>query len=187
MNRRDHHEVGAFGARLGDPARGVDPARIAIEQQSRHHARIEWRLAKRARVGALDFTQVQALPDQRHDETRQMALRHEVLHARRQKLHLIDLPEAEMLAHGARQNQTRSENATDYSDRLLGQNCTARFSWARPLDWMWRLTSTKYLAAIVSTPAVADPPRDHLTTTRPRSSEKRGDQLSFRPIWLRPE
>src|SRR4051794_34876231 len=95
------------------------PARIAIEQQRRHHARIEWRLAKRARVGALDFTQVQALPDQRHDETRQMVLRHEVLHARRQKLHLVDLPEAEMLAHGARQNQTRSENATDYSDRLL--------------------------------------------------------------------
>src|SRR4051794_2485789 len=121
MNRRDHHEVGAFGARLGDPARGVDPARIAIEQQSRHHARIEWRLAKRARVGALDFTQVQALPDQRHDETRQMVLRHEVLHARRQKLHLVDLPEAEMLAHGARQNQTRSENATDYSDRLLAR------------------------------------------------------------------
>src|SRR4051812_28766763 len=48
-----------------------------------------------------------------------MVLRHEVLHARRQKLHLVDLPEAEMLAHGARQNQTRSENATDYSDRLL--------------------------------------------------------------------
>src|SRR5215204_2853685 len=30
------------------------------------------------------------------------------------------------------------------SRRALGQNCTARFSWARPLDWMWRLTSTKY-------------------------------------------
>jgi len=42
------------------------------------------------------------------------------------------------------------------SRRALGQNCTARFSWARPLDWMWRLTSTKYLAAIVSTPVVAD-------------------------------
>src|SRR5215216_6961059 len=29
------------------------------------------------------------------------------------------------------------------SRRALGQR-TARFSWARPLDWMWRLTSTKY-------------------------------------------
>jgi len=29
------------------------------------------------------------------------------------------------------------------SRRALGQR-TARFSWARPLDWMWRQTSTKY-------------------------------------------
>src|SRR5215212_8846753 len=59
-----------------------------------------------------------------------MVLRYEVLHARRQKLHLVDLPEAEMLAHGARQNQTRSENATDYSDRLLeiGRRCLATTS-----------------------------------------------------------
>jgi hypothetical protein len=26
------------------------------------------------------------------------------------------------------------------SRRALGQNCTARFSWARPLNWVWRLT-----------------------------------------------
>jgi septum site-determining protein MinC len=30
------------------------------------------------------------------------------------------------------------------SRRALGQNRTARFGWARPLDWIWRLTSTKY-------------------------------------------
>src|SRR4051794_11130507 len=30
------------------------------------------------------------------------------------------------------------------SRRALGQNCTARFSWERPLNWVWRLTSTKY-------------------------------------------
>ena len=29
------------------------------------------------------------------------------------------------------------------SRRALGQR-TARFSWARPLDWVWRLTSTKH-------------------------------------------
>jgi len=112
IERRDHHEVGALGARRGNPARGVDPARIAIEQQRRHHPRIERRLAEGARVAARDLTQIQALPNQRDDETRQVVLRHEVLHARRQKLRLVDLPEAKMLAHGARQNQTRSENAT---------------------------------------------------------------------------
>jgi septum formation inhibitor MinC len=30
------------------------------------------------------------------------------------------------------------------SRRALGPNCTAGFSWARPLNWVWRLTSTKY-------------------------------------------
>src|SRR3954447_19864576 len=30
------------------------------------------------------------------------------------------------------------------SRRALAQNCTARFSWARPRNWVWRLTSTKY-------------------------------------------
>src|SRR5215207_2915293 len=30
------------------------------------------------------------------------------------------------------------------SRRALGQNRAARFGWARPLDWIWRLTSTKY-------------------------------------------
>jgi hypothetical protein len=56
-----------------------------------------------------------------------------------------------------------------------------------PFSSLKPCTLKALLAAIVSTPAVADPPRDHLTTTRPRSSGKRGDQLSFRQIWLRPE
>jgi septum formation inhibitor MinC len=30
------------------------------------------------------------------------------------------------------------------SRRALAQNCTARFSWARPRNWVCRLTSTKY-------------------------------------------
>ena len=30
------------------------------------------------------------------------------------------------------------------SRRALGPNCTAGSSWARPLNWVWRLTSTKY-------------------------------------------
>ena len=52
-----------------------------------------------------------------------MILGHIILHARRQKLRLIDLPWPEMLAHGQNQNQTRRQNASDYSDRLLaGKN-----------------------------------------------------------------
>ena len=56
---------------------------------------------------------------QRHDEAREMVLWHEVLHAWRQKLRLIDLPGAKMLAHGGKQNQTRRQLNSDYSDRLL--------------------------------------------------------------------
>src|SRR6267154_4907128 len=48
-----------------------------------------------------------------------MAFRHEVLHIRRQKQRLIDIPGAKILAHGPRLNQTRSELNSDYSDRLL--------------------------------------------------------------------
>src|SRR3954447_15501902 len=49
-----------------------------------------------------------------------MASRHEVLHIRRQKQRLIDIPRAKILAHRPRLNQTRSELNSDYSDTLLG-------------------------------------------------------------------
>jgi hypothetical protein len=48
-----------------------------------------------------------------------MAFRHEVLHIRRQKQRLIDIPAAKILAHRPRLNQTRSELNSDYSDTLL--------------------------------------------------------------------
>jgi hypothetical protein len=48
-----------------------------------------------------------------------MAFRHEVLHIRRQKQRLIDIPGAKILAHSPRLNQTRPELNSDYSDRLL--------------------------------------------------------------------
>src|SRR3954463_6887844 len=48
-----------------------------------------------------------------------MAFRHEVLHIRRQKQRLIDIPAAKILAHRPRLNQTRSELNSRYSDRLL--------------------------------------------------------------------
>src|SRR5712664_2168213 len=48
-----------------------------------------------------------------------MAFRHEVLHVRRQKQRLIDIPRPKILAHSQRLNQTRLELNSDYSDRLL--------------------------------------------------------------------
>jgi hypothetical protein len=48
-----------------------------------------------------------------------MAFRHEVLHIRRQKQRLIDIPGPKILAHGTRLNQTRPELNSHYSDRLL--------------------------------------------------------------------
>src|SRR5882762_9750485 len=50
-----------------------------------------------------------------------MAFRHEVLHIRRQKQRLIDIPGPKILAHSQRLNQTRLELNSDYSDRLLEQ------------------------------------------------------------------
>ena len=120
---RDHHEVGALHGRLGDPPRRVDAARIAMQKQRRHHPRIEGGLAEHAPVAAGNRRQIKLLPDQRHDQPRQVVLGHIVLHTRRQKLRLIDLPRAKVLAHGPARNQTRPNLTSDYSDRLLVLLC----------------------------------------------------------------
>jgi hypothetical protein len=56
----------------------------------------------------------------RNRNWRNMPFRHEVLHIRRQKQRLIDIPGTKILAHSPTLNQTRSELNSDYSDRLLG-------------------------------------------------------------------
>jgi len=48
-----------------------------------------------------------------------MAFRHEVLHIRRQKQRLIDIPGTKILAHSPRLNQTRSELNSDYVSRFI--------------------------------------------------------------------
>jgi len=118
--RHDHHAIGALHGRPGDPPRGVDAARVGIEQKRRHHARIERRLPEPARVAGREGREIEALPDQRHDQPRQVGRRHVVRDARRQQLHLVDLPGAKMLAHDPARNQTRGNLGSDYSDRLLG-------------------------------------------------------------------
>src|SRR5712664_1738427 len=67
-----------------------------------------------------DLLEIEALPHQFNDKPRHMAFRHEVLHIRRQKQRLIDIPGAKILALSLTLNQTRPELNSDYSDRLLG-------------------------------------------------------------------
>jgi hypothetical protein len=100
-----------------DAARRIEAAHIAVEQQRRHHRRIERRLAEPTRVARANRAEVEAVAHQPQDETRDVALRHKVLHARRQQKLLVNGPEAKMLAHEQRVNQTRPELKSDYSDR----------------------------------------------------------------------
>src|SRR6266436_10418571 len=73
-----------------------------------------------------------------------MAFRHEVLHVRRQKQRLIDIPGPKILAHSQRLNQTRLELNSDYSDRLLVPGITNRYCAhpsRRPLRGLLRMRS----------------------------------------------
>jgi hypothetical protein len=62
--RHDHHEVRPLHRRPGDPPRRIQPARVRMQKQPRHHLRVERRLAKFARVAAGDLAQIEALSDQ---------------------------------------------------------------------------------------------------------------------------
>src|SRR5690606_17124430 len=117
--RHDHHEVRTLHRRLRDPPRGVDAARVGMQEQRRHHARIERRLAERAAVAADNPGKIKRFPHERHDQPRQMSRGHIVLNARRQKLCVVDLPGAKILAHKSARNQTRRLLTSDYSDRPL--------------------------------------------------------------------
>ena len=117
--RHDHHEVRPLHRRPRDPPRRVDAAGVAMQQQRRHQTRIERRLTKTTAVAADDRRQIQALAHQRYDQPRYVILCHIVLHARRQQLHIIDLPGAKFLAHNHATNQIPNHLTRHYSDRLL--------------------------------------------------------------------
>ena len=70
------------------------------------------RLALGAAVGAGDLGQIELVAHQRQHETGEMVLVDEVPDGCRQNHGLIDFPGAECLAHGARQNLTRSPLAS---------------------------------------------------------------------------
>jgi hypothetical protein len=73
-----------------------------------------------ATLAAHDRLEIQALPHQPNDKPRDVVLGHKVLHIRRQKQRLIDIPGAKVLAHSPSLNQTRWGLNSDYSDMLLG-------------------------------------------------------------------
>ncbi len=99
--RHDHHEIDPLGACLRDPPRGIKTRAIGIEQQGRHHARIERRLTKPAFVACDDLQQIQVLARQSDDELRQMVRRHIIDDRRRQELCLINCPRTKMSAHAS--------------------------------------------------------------------------------------
>src|SRR6266478_3581999 len=119
IQRHYHHKIVPFAASSCDPPRRIQPTRIAVQQKRHHHPRVKRRLPEPAHIAARDLLEIEALPHQLNDKPRDMAFRHKVLHIRRQKQRLIDIPGAKILAHSPSLNQTRSELNSDYSDRLL--------------------------------------------------------------------
>src|SRR5205823_4214469 len=119
IQRHNHHKIVPLAAGLRNSTRRIQPAGIAVQQKRHHHPRVKRRLPEPAHIAARDLLEIKALPHQLNDKPRDMAFRHEVLHIRRQKQRLIDIPGAKILAHGPSLNQTRPELNSDYSDRLL--------------------------------------------------------------------
>jgi len=119
------HEIDAFPTSLGDPPRRVDPVAIAVEQERRHHRRIERRLPAIDAVDPLDLFQVDLLDHQVQDEPRQVILVDELLNRRRQQHRLIDLPGAVALAHV--QAESDSSATRQQNPRFLRQAPKSRF------------------------------------------------------------
>jgi hypothetical protein len=90
---------------------GIKTRAIGIEQQGRHHARIERRLTKPAFVARHDLRQIQVLARQSDDELRQMVRRHIIDDRRRQEL-CLQLSKDENVCSCLKGNQIRPENAT---------------------------------------------------------------------------
>jgi hypothetical protein len=63
IERHDAHEIDALAARLGNATRGVEAAAVGIEQQRRHHGRVERRLAPLTAISAGDLSQIKIILD----------------------------------------------------------------------------------------------------------------------------
>src|SRR5271168_2607221 len=119
IERDNHHEIVPLAAGSSNAPRRIQPACIAMQQKRNHHTRIERRLAEPTHIAAHDRLEIQTLLHQPNDKPRDVVLRHEVPHIRRQKQRLIDIPGAKVLAHSPSLNQTRWDLNSYYSDRLL--------------------------------------------------------------------
>src|ERR1700737_3561724 len=145
IERHNHHKIVPFAAGLRDPPRRIQPTRIAVQQKRPHHPRVKRRLPETAHIAARYLLEIEALPHKFNDKPRDMPFRHEVLHIRRQKQRLIDIPGTKILAHSPRLNQTRSELNSDYSDRLLdrGVRREAKSSRAAHRDLLHRFQAKR--------------------------------------------
>src|SRR6202171_2757887 len=131
IQRHNHYKIVPFAAGPCDPPRRIQPTRIAVQQKRHHHPRVKRRLPEPAHIAARDLLEIAALPHQIDDKSGDMAFRHEVLHIRRQKQPLIDIPGPKILAHSPTLNQTPSELNSDYSDRLLDGEYRSKTIWPR--------------------------------------------------------
>ena len=99
IERHDAHEIDALTARLGNAARGVDAAAIGVQQQCRHHYRIERRLSAIAVITGGDRGEIDLIAHQAHHKAGKIVLGHQIRHQRRQQQWFINLPRAKCLAH----------------------------------------------------------------------------------------
>src|SRR5579883_1141700 len=78
-------------------------------------------------------------------QPRQVVLRHIVLHARRQKLCLVDLPGAKFLAHKPTKNHTPRLLTSEYSDRLPARliHCSSANE-----QRMWRKAAIRFMILV---------------------------------------
>ena len=143
IERHNHHKIIPLPAGPRDPPRRIQPARIAVQQKCHHHPRVKRRLPEPAHIATRNLPEIEALPHQFNDEPRDMAFRHEVLHIRRQKQRLIDIPGAKILAHRPSLNQTRSELNSDYSDRLLAGTMNG-MGWVAALIYLFGAAGCAY-------------------------------------------
>ena len=99
--RRDHPISNVLNAPELDPARGLLPLRIRIQQQPHHQPRIERRPPKTVRpIRLIERRQIQLL-DRRQQEPRKVIRRQPIRQRRRHQQHLIPVNRNEVPSHPA--------------------------------------------------------------------------------------
>ncbi len=105
LQPRHRHEIDPLLARPGDPARGVDAAAVAVEQQRHHHPRVVGRVAALLVVGREDHREVERLAHGVADEVREVPGRDQLVRRGRQQPALVHVPGTEGLRHPRRESR----------------------------------------------------------------------------------